>query len=88
MLSKPQACPPNMSAKAARKALKRARKEQEEDLDAPVRRGPPVAPTSGLLCGTVVNDEWQTVRRSWCRRFSNVSDLRRVLTRECASSLW
>jgi len=24
-----------------------------------------VAPTSGLLSGSVVNDEWQTVRRSW-----------------------
>ena len=63
----------NMSAKAAaRKASKRARREQEVVMGPAVaagtgvRRGPPVAPTSGLLSGSVVNDEWQTVRRSWC----------------------
>ena len=62
----------SMSAKAAaRKASKRARKEQEVVMDpacaagTAVRRGPPVAPTSGLLSGSLVNDEWQTVRRSW-----------------------
>ena len=61
-----------MSAKAAaRKASKRARREQEVIMGPAVpagtgvRRGPPVAPTSGLLSGSVVNDEWQTVRRSW-----------------------
>ena len=61
-----------MSAKAAaRKASKRARREQEVILGPAVaagtgvRRGPPVAPSSGLLSGSVVNDEWQTVRRSW-----------------------
>jgi hypothetical protein len=64
-----------MSTKAAaRKASKRARREQEVILgpavaagtSTGVRRGPPVAPSSGLLSGSVVNDEWQTVRRSWC----------------------
>ena len=63
-----------MSAKAAaRKASKRARREQEVILgpavaagtSTGVRRGPPVAPSSGLLSGSLVNDEWQTVRRSW-----------------------
>ena len=65
-----------MSAKAAaRKASKRARREQEVILghavaagtSTGVRRGPPVAPSSGLLSGSLVNDEWQTVRRSWAQ---------------------
>ena len=53
------------SAKAMRKAAKRKRGEEEQDPLATVRRGPPCAPTSGRLSGSVVNDEWQTVRRSW-----------------------
>lgn len=59
-----------LSKKEARKAKKRARAEEEHDLLQPagsVRRGPPVAPTSGRLSGTVVNDEWQTLRRSWAQ---------------------
>lgn len=28
-------------------------------------RGPPVATTSGRLCGSVPNDEWQTMRSAW-----------------------
>ena len=48
---------------------KRQRNEEEEDLGhaTAVRRGPPTAPTSGRLSGSVVNDEWQTVRRSWAQ---------------------
>lgn len=30
-----------------------------------LRRGPPVAETSGALRGAVPNDEWQTTRRTW-----------------------
>ena len=58
------------SKKEARKAKKRARAADEVELlparaaGTGERRGPPVAPTSGRLSGTVVNDEWQTLRRS------------------------
>lgn len=61
------------SKKEARKAKKRARAADEVELEPAraagtgVRRGPPVAPTSGRLSGTVVNDEWQTLRRSWAQ---------------------
>ena len=61
------------SKKEARKAKKRARAADEVELlparaaGTGERRGPPVAPTSGRLSGTVVNDEWQTLRRSWAQ---------------------